>query len=605
MKKRTRIFSALLALCCLLTLIPSALAEEFTPYEAVIANPLVADRLNIREKPNADAASLGRFYSGTPVYVMDETTDKEGSVWAYVQVGHGEWDDPAVVRGYARKEFLMRKNRNYGAPEKFVSAEPANASLGLKTQPKASSPTTKILRGSVWVLGDVGDDWRYVMLKDAYGHGYVKTNQLKNRVIEVYGAFIAPSDDGEKAAVYADKELTRPVASVYSGAYAVITDFTREGWAYVKCLGAMDAYRADESAGICGYMAQKDLQVFVHPWGVETKVKTGYALRDIPLTGENPLTIPKGAALVVMGEKDGKYQVNFRSMGSVLETVALVDKSLIYESGLTADHLDEPASIGFAKLPMHRDSEGYAEGSAMYAFPGGTAEDHCFDDYCEVLAELPDGYLQARTQWERSFYVQEPEAEVIYRKDLWAKNAKDQGEGAWTADRDSAGLWLFTAEAGQSASLSLKNEEKLINLHYEIGPEEGANASYAVYVPAGTKVTLAGRGTVRPLAEGGDYPVLLSAKDSGGKSESEKLFAGSGRFFCDAQLTSFYDYHNFRIRPIAGAEDPYYAVTSLFGGFDEQFGVGMQDGDSWFVDLAPGQFLTLHNCELYIFYGNG
>lgn len=604
MKRTTKFLSALLALCCLLSCIP-AQAEAFTPYEAVIANPLVADRLNIREKPDAEAASLGRFYSGTPVYVMDETADQEGNVWAYVQVGYGEWDDPAVVRGYARREFLMRKNRNYGAPEKFVSAEPANGTVGLKTQPKAASPTTQILRDDVWVLGDVGDDWRYVMLKNAYGHGYVKTSQLKNRAIAVYGAFIAPSDGGEKAQVYADKELTKPVASVYAGAYAVITDFTRDGWAYIKCLGTMDAYRADESSGICGYAAQKDLQVFVQPWGVETKAKTGYALQDIPLAGEYPLTIPKGAALVVMGEKDGKYQVNFRSMGSVLNTVALVDKSLIYESGLTASQLDEPVSIGFVKLPMHRDSEGYAEGSDMYAFPGGAVEEPCFDEFCEVLAELPGGYLQARTQWERSFYVQEPEAEVIYRKDLWAKNAKEQGEGVWTADQDSAGLWLFAAEAGQSASLSLENEEKMIVLHYEISPEDGENASYAVYVPAGTKVTLEGHGTVRPMKQDGDYPVLLSVKDSGEKPESEKLFEGSGRFFCDAQLADFYDYYSFRVRPVPGAKDPYFAVSSLFDGFDEQFGAGRQDGDNWFVDLAPGEFLTLHECELYIFYGNG
>lgn len=608
---------ALLLMLCILT--PSAFAEpgeKFTPYEAVIANPLIADRLNVREKPDKNAESLGRFYSGTPVYVTDETTDKEGNVWAYLQVGFGEWSDGAVVRGWALREYLMRKNRNYGAPERFVTAAPADSRVVLRSAPQNSADPLQILSGAVAVLGDVGDDWRYVMLLGSYGHGYVKTNQLKNRTVNVDHAFIRPANGGEKAALYEDKELKKQIAVVYAGAPACVTDFTRDGWARVTCYGTVQNSRArgtsagvtyerdaDESAAITGYIAQKDLLVFARPWGVETKSKTGYALREIPL-GQGRGVVPQGAALTVMGEKDGQYQVAYRAMGSAMDFCALVDKTLVYESALYTVH-NEPASIGFARLPMHRDSEGYAEGAAMYVTPGDEPEYGCFADVCEVLSELSDGWLQCRILWESSFFVQEPEAEIIYRDALWPQAAAERGEGAWTADESTAGLWLFTAQAGREAALTLENDDKLISLQYEIQPSDRENAVYAVFIPAGTQVTLTGAGKLTPFDKGGNYPVLLAVGDSGEKREDDALFVGSGRFFCDTQIADCYNYYSFRVRPIPGAQEPWYAVSTLFDGFDDRIDSGLMEEGSWFVDLAPGEFLTLHECELYIYYGNG
>ena len=79
----------------------SALGEEEldTPYRAVVANPNVADRLNLRARPDTASETLGRFYSGTPVTVLDTIRDKDGREWARVDLTDG-YDAGISVTGY-------------------------------------------------------------------------------------------------------------------------------------------------------------------------------------------------------------------------------------------------------------------------------------------------------------------------------------------------------------------------------------------------------------------------------------------------------------------------------------------------------------------------
>ena len=73
-----RLSAMVMVISLLLSAVLSARAERFAEYGgdadtdgylAVVANPNLSDRLNLREKPDAGSKSLGRFYSGTPVYV--------------------------------------------------------------------------------------------------------------------------------------------------------------------------------------------------------------------------------------------------------------------------------------------------------------------------------------------------------------------------------------------------------------------------------------------------------------------------------------------------------------------------------------------------------
>ncbi|MDR0897211.1 MAG: leucine-rich repeat protein [Oscillospiraceae bacterium] len=53
---------------------------------AVVTNDKLQDRLHLRAEPNQSAASLGRFFSGTQVVVLDYVSD----VWAHVQMIDGQ-----------------------------------------------------------------------------------------------------------------------------------------------------------------------------------------------------------------------------------------------------------------------------------------------------------------------------------------------------------------------------------------------------------------------------------------------------------------------------------------------------------------------------------
>ncbi len=597
-----KIMAGLLALICLAGMMGTSLAEDTPIYQAVIANPNVADRLNIRAAPSVQAESLGRFYSGTPVTVLKETKGSDGEAWAYVQVGNAAWES-AVVRGYTMKKYLMEKNRNYGAPELFVTAEPVSGRITPRVRPGNDAEGGNPFSGTVYVLGDIGDDWRYVMDEGWSAHGFVRTGQLRNKAVEIQVAYIMAADGGERVTVYMDKEMTAAAASLYSGAPVRVTDFNRAGWARVECCGARYDLNQGKPALIAGYAAQKDLLVFQQPWTVDWKTRTGYARQEISLDEPGWGGIPRGAALEVMGETGEKYLVRYRAMSGGADLCGLADKSAVEVSALKSV-LEGAAGIGYVRAPIRWDEEGYSLGFDVFARPGDEAEGQEYDPLCLLLAELPDGFLQVRKMGEPSFFIRSEGARIIREEELLPRNPAVKREGTWRAEEQDAGLWVYTRETGGASSLTLVNESAGINETYSIREEDGSGTSYAAYIPAGTQVTLKGEGMLTAFGGQGDEPVLLTREGSGGVLESVPLFTGTGRFFCDLQLETCRDYYGFRIRPIDGAENPYFSVSDLFG-TEEEYETGVEEGGSWFLDLMPGQFLTLHECELYIFYGNG
>ena len=72
-----KMLSIMLILCMLLPF--WAAADSSDDMYALVYNPGLSDRLNLREKPSEDADSMGRYYTGTVVRV-----DKKGEEWSSV-----------------------------------------------------------------------------------------------------------------------------------------------------------------------------------------------------------------------------------------------------------------------------------------------------------------------------------------------------------------------------------------------------------------------------------------------------------------------------------------------------------------------------------------
>ena len=584
-----KLLSMLLILCCLMN--GAVLAEEkeaFAPYEAVIANPGIADRLNIREKPDRDAASLGRFYSGTPVTVLDEVTDGHGDVWAKVQVCYAEWNE-AVVQGYALREYLMPKNRNYGAPELFVTADPVDGRVMLLDAPGGSQIAAA--NGPVFVLGDVGDDWRFVQMKDRFDHGYVRTSQLKNRQVLVPEACLQ-SDSGV-IPVYESKDLKKEIARMYPGAPVRITDWHRDGWVKI------------ENEWVGGYVKEENALVFVQPWNVPYGTKTAYLKEAVSLTQPAAFPLPKGAAVAVEGEINGRCMVHFGSLAAAgynaTERFAgLIDKDKLDVTDLPGQ-INGAGLLGYGLMQLKQDEEGYAEGSLVYPTPEWVNEGYAeWMDLVQVTA-VTDDFVQVRYPGNSGAFVKrEDVAAIIFDRDLWIGDDQEKQPGEWTAG--SSGLWELTAEEGKSASLTVV---------YPAGEETwtAQDGSCAVYIPEGARAKLTEGGVLRSMNRR-DMPVILDQDQAGAPLESECLFAGSGRFLCGVQLASQYNYFSYKVLPVEGEEECWFALGNLFYGEQDRIDVpaGLTEdeyADSWSLDVFPGDFLELHNCRLYVNYGNG
>ena len=91
-----RIVALLSCLCCFVYISSGCfvLAEQGTVY-AVVNNPNAADRLNLRISPDEKAESLGRYFNGVEVHIIEDF----GNGWVKVEIGNG-----GTLKGY-----MMRK----------------------------------------------------------------------------------------------------------------------------------------------------------------------------------------------------------------------------------------------------------------------------------------------------------------------------------------------------------------------------------------------------------------------------------------------------------------------------------------------------------------
>ncbi len=126
-------------------------------------------RLHLRVAPNKDAKSLGKYYSGTAVQVLDDQGE-----WAHVSV-YG-------IEGYMMKEFLAFGEEMLRVPAYYpqLVIRPELWADGVKVyvQPNERADITRIKNESggysTTIIGVAGDDWFHVIFDNIDVIGYVK-----------------------------------------------------------------------------------------------------------------------------------------------------------------------------------------------------------------------------------------------------------------------------------------------------------------------------------------------------------------------------------------------------------------------------------------------
>ena len=128
---------------------------------AYVNNPNPADRLHLRAKPQKSAASLGKFYNRTPVYVIERQKE-----WSFVRIGNADGD---CLEGWMMNQFLAFGDEKESVECAFPQLHMVDDETPLFHQPKYGEQAFITIGKSnqnYCLIGVVGDEWYIVMTRD-------------------------------------------------------------------------------------------------------------------------------------------------------------------------------------------------------------------------------------------------------------------------------------------------------------------------------------------------------------------------------------------------------------------------------------------------------
>ncbi len=307
-----------LAVLCLLVLaaaLPAAcaFAEEAETAAvsdaAVVKNPKATDRLNLREEAKDGAKSIGRYYNGVQVTVLEETS----KTWSKVSVGSGA----GTLTGYMKTKFLAfgdKADKVKTATPMFVST---TASWDVYAAPdsEAESVGTFGFGKIVQILG-INDKWWHVSVDGTTG--FIKAGKSK-MLGETIGIVNNTGKDDQLFMRVKPSQAAKAFGQYYNGVIVKVLSYPSKTWAKV------------EVAGEKGYMLRKYLQIGVMPGDAPTAIPT----MTVSTTAESVSLLQKpsknaakqgdgklenGASVQVLGVfKDWSY-VKTDSMAGFIQT---------------------------------------------------------------------------------------------------------------------------------------------------------------------------------------------------------------------------------------------------------------------------------------------
>lgn len=130
---------------------------------ATVNNPNPADRLHLRKKASTSSDTMGKYYNGTKVVLLDQKNTK--SSWTHVRIGD--------LEGYMMTKYLVFGEES----EQIISYQPevnidnrSGEGLNFRIAPKGNADIIQLLKNGtkVTVLG-ISDQWLHIMIGDKTG----------------------------------------------------------------------------------------------------------------------------------------------------------------------------------------------------------------------------------------------------------------------------------------------------------------------------------------------------------------------------------------------------------------------------------------------------
>lgn len=144
---------ALLALALLLALcaapaLADGLAAGMTAY---VCNPDPTDRLNLRAAPRQNAVSLGKYYNGTPVYLLDAPQNGYAHVLISGDSPEGYMDTRYLSETYVEPTFPSLTVRNGSGTGVNLREQPSRTAEILATYPNGTRLSVLGVRDDGWL----------------------------------------------------------------------------------------------------------------------------------------------------------------------------------------------------------------------------------------------------------------------------------------------------------------------------------------------------------------------------------------------------------------------------------------------------------------------
>ncbi len=144
---------------------------------AVVANPDPKDRLHLRERADKGSLSQGKYYTGTPVLILNDTESRD---WSQVMIG---LITDGGQRGWMMKKFLTCGRADAALtldvrpmPNLFSTGE----ALKVYTEPQPGAYTLhwSATGYTMKVIGVIGDEWYHVWFPATGEYGFVLQSDL-------------------------------------------------------------------------------------------------------------------------------------------------------------------------------------------------------------------------------------------------------------------------------------------------------------------------------------------------------------------------------------------------------------------------------------------
>ena len=228
---KTRMMLCALAMCIAVCLPATGLAGE--PYvTAVVNNPNPADRLNLRVAPSVNAASLGRYYNGTSVTLLDNEADG----WVQVYIG----GEKGGAQGYMQTRYLALGDARAKVKPAFPLYESTSSRWELYNFPRRDQNACRIfgVERAVEVLG-VTDTWWHVRIREHTGYvqanaSFLKATALSGGLAIGYAAVNNPNPADRLHLRTSPRTSAMSLGKYYNGVQVDVLEYLAGGWVKVR-----------------------------------------------------------------------------------------------------------------------------------------------------------------------------------------------------------------------------------------------------------------------------------------------------------------------------------------------------------------------------------